>query len=47
MNDMKGIIIKPKKPNKHVIEFADCIGCIYNPANPKKCKSCGNWNDIL
>jgi len=40
---MKGIIIKPRKPNKMVINPQDCNGCIYLPANKKTCKSCGNW----
>lgn len=44
---MRGIVIKPRKPNKRVIESKDCIGCIYQPARKKTCISCGNWNDRL
>jgi hypothetical protein len=40
---MKGIIIKPKKKHYAVIDKKDCIGCIYNPATKKMCKSCGNF----
>ena len=44
---MDTIIIKPKKPNKYIINKVDCIGCVYNPPKAKNCKSCGNWNNKL
>jgi len=38
-----GTIIKPRKPNKNVIDPKECMGCIYLPAKKSTCKSCGNW----
>jgi hypothetical protein len=45
---MKDIIIKPVKPNVHIINPADCVVCIYRTVrNRKPCKSCGNWQNKL
>jgi hypothetical protein len=39
--------IKPRRFHYRVIDPKDCVGCIYNPATEKHCKSCGNWDDQL
>ena len=41
------MIIKPRKPNKRVIDPPNCKFCVYLPAKKKTCLSCGNWYDRM